>query len=324
MVLEPRTIAKQLATVALLFSAWVAQAEASAALAVASSQSDSSTVQAREMEIVELQVLLDRARHSPGVIDGVMGANTERAIAAYQRSTGRNPTGRYDAALLDSLRRTGGGSVFQDYLITEEDVDGPFTSVPSTMTGKAELDRIAFEHPAEMLAEKFHMARSFLEKINPGADFSTAGTRIKVVRPGGDEQMAKVERIEVDKQANELRAYSPDGTLVATYPTTVGSNIHPSPDEPLEVLAVASDPTYYFDPSGRTWGPDEQLTIAPGPNNPVGVVWIDLSRDGYGIHGTPEPKLIGKTNSHGCVRLTNWDAHELSLAVNKGTTVHFM
>ena len=94
-------------------------------------------------------------------------------------------------------------------------------------------------------------------------------------------------------------------------------------DETLEVLAVAPDPKYYFDPSGRTWGPDEQLTIAPGPNNPVGVVWIDLSRDGYGIHGTPEPKLIGKTSSHGCVRLTNWDAHELSLAVDRGSTVQF-
>ena len=313
-----RLKAKQLCKVAVLISACALRAEPAAAL---ESQSAASTDQ--QADIVELQVLLDRARHSPGVIDGVMGGNTRRAIEAYQKSSGMNPTGRIDAAMLQRLRQSHNAPVFQEYLITKEDVNGPFSSVPSTMTGKAKLDRVAFEDPAELLAEKFHMARSYLEKLNPGADFSKTGTKIKVVLPGGDEQLAKVQRIEVDKSANELRAYSPDGSLAATYPTTVGSNIHPSPNETLEVLAVAPDPKYYFDPSGRTWGPDEQLTIAPGPNNPVGVVWIDLSRDGYGIHGTPEPKLIGKTSSHGCVRLTNWDAHELSLAVDRGSTVQF-
>lgn len=278
--------------------------------------------QQQRSEIVALQVMLDRARHSPGVIDGVVGGNTRRAIRAYQRSIGAEPTGGFDQSLVRRLRLSDQGAILQAYTISKDDVDGPFMSVPSTMTGKAELDRVAFEDPAELLAEKFHMARSFLEKLNPGADFGKAGTSITVVRAGTDEQLAQVQRIEVDKEAKELRAYS-QGSLVATYPTTVGSNIHPSPNESLKVLAVAPHPTYHFDPSGRTWGPDEALTIAPGPNNPVGVVWIDLSRDGYGIHGTPEPKLIGKTSSHGCVRLTNWDAHELSLAVSKGSTVHF-
>lgn len=290
----------------------------------ASAEASQQAEEQRRSEIVTLQVLLDRARHSPGVIDGVIGGNTRRAIKAYQQSIGVAPTGRFDRALIERLRQSDSGEVFLSYTITQDDVDGPFRSVPATMTGKAELDQVAFEEPAEMLAEKFHMARSFLEEINPGADFGSAGTTIRVVRPGPDEQLAKVQRIEVDKQANELRAYAEDGSLVATYPTTVGSNIHPSPNDTLEVLAIAPDPTYHFDPSGRTWGPDEQLTIAPGPNNPVGVVWIDLSRDGYGIHGTPDPALIGKTSSHGCVRLTNWDAHELSLAVDKGTTVHFV
>lgn len=320
----PPLKAQQLPKVAVLISACVLQAEPAAAEGSASTQSTTLMDRAdRKAEIVELQVLLDRARHSPGVIDGIMGGNTRRAIEAYQKSNGMSPTGRMDVALLQQLRQSHDSPILQEYQITKEDVDGPFRSVPSTMTGKAELDRVAFEDPAELLAEKFHMARSFLEKLNPRADFSKTGTKIKVVRPGDDEQLAKVQRIEVDKQANELRAFSPEGTLVATYPTTVGSNIHPSPNETLKVVAVAPDPKYYFDPSGRTWGPDEQLTIAPGPNNPVGVVWIDLSRDGYGIHGTPEPKLIGKTSSHGCVRLTNWDAHELSLAVDKGSTVHF-
>ena len=274
--------------------------------------------------MLTVQILLDRARHSPGVIDGAMGGNTRRAILAYQQAKGLPATGEIDARLIESLRSAHRGVLLESYEITEDDATGPFRNVPSGMTRQADLDRVAYESPAEALAEKFHMARSFLEALNPGADFGEAGTKVLVARAGGDELQADVERIEVDKQSNELRAYAGDGSLVATYPTTVGSSVHPSPNDRLEVLAVAPDPTDPCDPSGRTWGPDEQLTIAPGPNNPVGSVWIDLSRDGYGIHGTPEPELIGKTSSHGCVRLTNWDAEELSKAVSKGTVVQFV
>jgi lipoprotein-anchoring transpeptidase ErfK/SrfK len=130
--------------------------------------------------------------------------------------------------------------------------------------------------------------------------------------------------IEVDKAASALRAFTADGTLVATYPATIGSNTFPSPSGEMEVRAVAPAPTYHFDPEGRSWGPDEKLTIAAGPNNPVGGTWIDLTKEGYGIHGTPEPRLIGKTSSHGCVRLTNWDAEELAKAVSPGTKVEFV
>lgn len=278
----------------------------------------------RSEDIVRLQVLLDRAGHSPGVIDGFPGNNTRRAVAAYQRSRGLPATGEADADLLAKLGREFGTPIFGTYTITQEDAEGPFRSVPASMTGKAELDRVAFETPAEALAEKFHMARDFLVALNPGADFRKAGTQIRIVRPGSDSLDRDVQRIEVDKKANELRAFGANGELVATYPITVGSTVHPSPNTTLEVLAVAMDPTYHFDPAGRSWGPDRALTIAPGPNNPVGVVWIDLSRDGYGIHGTPEPSLIGKTNSHGCVRLTNWDATELAKSVGKGTQVIFL
>lgn len=115
-----------------------------------------------------------------------------------------------------------------------------------------------------------------------------------------------------------------DGKLLASYPATIGSDRFPSPSGSMEVRAIAAEPIYYFDPTGRDWGPDEKLTIAAGPNNPVGSTWIDLTKEGYGIHGTPEPRLIGKTASHGCVRLTNWDAAELSRAVDKGTEVIFV
>ena len=276
----------------------------------------------RSPTVLAAQILLDRAQHSPGVIDGYMGGNTRRAIQAYQRANGLPATGELDSALMQHLSQ-GSRDLLTSYAITQEDVDGPFHPVPSGFEAKSDVEP-TYESPAELLAEKFHMSMGFLRALNPNADFGRAGTEILVANSGQDKLSADVSRIEVDKAANELRAFSSSGQLVATYPTTVGSNVHPSPNTTLEVLAVAPDPTYHFDPEDRTWGPEHQFTIAAGPNNPVGTVWIDLSRDGYGIHGTPNPSLIGKTSSHGCVRLTNWDATELADAVSKGTTVTFV
>lgn len=279
---------------------------------------------ARSQDVLTAQIMLDRSGHSPGVIDGAMGGNTRRAIEAFQRANGMAVDGELSLALLDKLRSAHSGALLQRYTITAEDVSGPFIDLPGGMEEQAKLETLGYESPAEAIAEKFHMAQSFLEALNPGADFGNAGTEISVIVPGKDELDAKVARIEVDKAESTLRAYGADGTLVATYPATVGSNTFPSPSGTMEVVAVAPAPTYHFDPEGRDWGPDEKLTIAAGPNNPVGGTWIDLSEEGYGIHGTPDPRLIGKTASHGCVRLTNWDAAELAKAVDKGTTVEFV
>lgn len=278
---------------------------------------------ARSREVLAAQILLDRSGHSPGVVDGVMGGNTVRAIAAFQRANDMQVDGRLSAALLDRLRAAHSGTLLQRYTISAEDVAGPFVVVPEGMEAQAELETLGFERPAEAIAEKFHMAESFLVALNPGADFS-AGSAITVIVPGKAELAAKVDRIEIDKAASELRAFASGGALVATYPATIGSSRFPSPDGSMEVTAVAAAPTYHFNPEGRDWGPDKQLTIAAGPNNPVGGTWIDLSKEGYGIHGTPDPALIGKTSSHGCVRLTNWDAAELAKAVSKGTQVEFV
>lgn len=278
----------------------------------------------RSRDVLAVQVLLDRAGHSPGVIDGMMGGNSRRAIAAFRKANGMGGGSGIDKALLDRLAGSGTAPLFTNYTISEKDVAGPFRSIPDTMTEKAKLESLAYESPAEALAEKFHMSKSFLQALNPGADFGKAGTVLTVVSTGSSGIDGKVARIDVDKQGNELRAYDKDGKLLATYPTTVGSSFNPSPDMTVEVLAIAPDPKYYFDPEGRDWGPDEKVTIAAGPNNPVGAVWIDLSKEGYGIHGTPDPALIGKTSSHGCVRLTNWDAKELAGSVDKGTKVRFI
>ncbi len=270
------------------------------------------------------QVLLDHSGHSPGVIDGVMGENTVRAVTAFQRANDLPADGKLSDRLLQRLQDVYSGELMQSHTIAADEVSGPFVTVPDDMEGQAELDALAYESPAESLAEKFHMSQGFLKALNPGADFASPGTEITVIVPGKNRLDGKVDRIEVDKAGSTLRAYSEDGTLVATYPATVGSSTFPSPDGNMEVLAIAAAPTYHFSPEGRDWGPDKKLTIAAGPNNPVGGTWIDLSKEGYGIHGTPDPTLIGKTSSHGCVRLTNWDAEELSRAVRKGTKVEFV
>ncbi len=305
-----------------LFAA--APSGAQSALGVPLSAGDASSEQlSRGREVLEAQILLDHSGHSPGAIDGINGSNTARAIAAFQRTKGMPADGSLNAAVLSELRAAYSGKLLQRYTISAGDVAGPFVSVPEGMEAQAQLGTLGFERPEEAIAEKFHMAESFLVALNPGADF-TAGSEIIVVVPGTAELGATVERIEIDKAASELRAFAGDGSLLATYPATIGSSRFPSPDGSMEVTAVAAAPTYHFDPEGRDWGPDKQLTIAAGPNNPVGGTWIDLSKEGYGIHGTPEPALIGKTSSHGCVRLTNWDAAELAKAVSKGTKVEFV
>lgn len=279
---------------------------------------------ARNWSALSAQVLLDHSGHSPGVIDGIMGGNTVRAIKAFQQASRMPSDGEVSDALLSKLREGYSGDFLQVYTITTEDVAGPFVFVPSDMEGQSRLDALAYENPVEALAEKFHMAQSLLKALNPTADFSKPGTNLTVTVPGKEKSDVAVTRIRIDKLASELRAFAADGSLVATYPATIGSSTFPSPEGSMEVTAVATAPTYYFNPHDRDWGPDKKLTIAAGPNNPVGSTWIDLSKEGYGIHGTPEPRLIGKTSSHGCVRLTNWDAEELARAVSKGTKVEFV
>jgi lipoprotein-anchoring transpeptidase ErfK/SrfK len=192
------------------------------------------------------------------------------------------------------------------------------------MEEMAKLDTLAYESPAEALAERFHMARALLEALNPGADYGKAGTQILVTATKVRVLEGKVARIEVDGANSTLRAYGAEDKLLATFPATVGSSEFPSPSGRMTVRTLAPDPVYYFSPEGRSWGPDRKLTIAAGPNNPVGSTWIDLSEEGYGIHGTPDPRLIGKTASHGCVRLTNWDAKALGKAIEVGTVVEFI
>lgn len=276
-----------------------------------------------EPVMVRAQILLDRTRFSPGIVDGLRGENTRQAIAAFEKANDLPVDGELDATVFQRLTSGDGRQVLKDYTITSADVAGPFIgTVPEEPGAMARLETVAYADAREALAEKFHMSPALLSALNPGVDFGRAGQTIVVTATGPDELQGEVTRIVVDKQELSVRAFDADGRLLAFYPATIGSSETPSPSGTHTVRAVAPRPNYTYDPSmyGESGG---KLIIPPGPNNPVGSVWIDLSRDGYGIHGTPEPAKIGKTASSGCVRLTNWDAEQLSKAVEQGVEVRF-
>jgi lipoprotein-anchoring transpeptidase ErfK/SrfK len=275
--------------------------------------------------LVRAEVLLGRAHFSPGVIDGRDGTNLKRAVAAYRQAHDL-PAGGVDGTLLQSLTAEDTAPVTQDYVVTAQDEKGPFLqTVPTSMPALARLDRVGYATPLEALAEKFHMSEALMKTLNPDADFAAVGTRLVVVQADGP-PLAPVAKVEVDKTANQVRALDVAGRPIAVFPATVGSSERPAPSGDWAVKAVTSNPNYIYDPSRLTFGDRRhgKLTIAPGPNNPVGAVWIALTAETYGIHGSPDPNVIGKTASHGCVRLTNWDAVLLGKALARGTPVSFV
>ena len=279
-----------------------------------------------DMNVVALQTFLDRAGFSPGVIDGRMGNNVQKALDAYRSATGRTLAATGDSEEILSSLSLDGGLPMTSYTITAKDAAGPYVaSIPSDYGQKAQLASLSYTSVPEMLAEKFHMDERLLKSLNPDADFSRPGTTIKVVNPGTPKK-ATVSKIIADKSKKQLLAYDAEDRLVAAYPATIGSSDTPSPSGTVTVERIALDPSYTYNPQKnfRQGNNDRVLTINPGPNGPVGDVWIALSKPSYGIHGTPEPAKIGKTSSHGCVRLTNWDARELAGMVSPGVTVEFI
>jgi len=287
---------------------------------------DQSPAAQQKRVLIKAEVLLDRAHFGPGSIDGKDGQNLRQAVSAFEAAHGLNPDGKLDAEVWRQLTQDA-QPIMQDYVITDDDVKGPFLDklpAPNDYKALAALDHISYTSPLEGLAEKFHMDPALLKALNPDADFSKAGTTILVTAPNGA-PLPGVDRVEVDKAREQLRAYDASNKLVAVYPATVGSTEMPTPAGEYDVTTVQKDPVWNYDPSQLHFGDKKlgKLTIKSGPNNPVGAVWIDLSKPTYGIHGTPDPEKIGKTASHGCVRLTNWDALALGAAVHKGTKVAF-
>jgi lipoprotein-anchoring transpeptidase ErfK/SrfK len=278
--------------------------------------------------LIKAQVLLDRARFSPGTIDGKRGENFSNALRAFQKENGLEENGELNAETWSKLSQNPEPAVIE-YTITAQDVKGPFADdIPEKMEKKAALKRLDYTGADELLAERFHMDEDLLTSLNPGKKFDKAGTVITVANV--NEKPAalntKLEKIEVDKQRKIVRALGADGKLIAVYPASIGSEEKPAPSGTLKVARVAKNPTYTYNPDFQFRGvkAKEEFKIAPGPNNPVGSVWIALNEKTYGIHGTPDPEKVGKVASHGCVRLTNWDALALAGMVKKGTVVEFL
>jgi lipoprotein-anchoring transpeptidase ErfK/SrfK len=279
--------------------------------------------------LIKAQVLLDRARFSPGVIDGHNGENLQNAIKIFEKTNELKPDGALDEEVWRKLTETSTEPVLTEYAITDDDVKGPFVKIPDKLEEQASLDRLGYSSPEELLAEKFHMDVDLLKALNPDKPFNKAGTAIVVANvdaKADPEKKEKVAKIQIVKSEKVLRALAEDGAVMAVYPASIGSEEKPAPSGSHTVRAVAKNPNYTYNPDYAFKGvkAKEKFEIKPGPNNPVGSTWIDLSVESFGIHGTPEPEKVGKAYSQGCVRLTNWDVQELAQMVEKGTPVEFI
>lgn len=272
--------------------------------------------------IVRLQILLDRAGSSPGVIDGFYGENVGKAVAGFEALQGLPSDGKLDPVVLQRL--SDDSPAIQRYLISEDDGRELIEKIPDDYAEQAKMQHLGYISIAERLSERFHMDIDLLKALNPNARFAI-GQTVSVAMPGKP-RSGRVKRIEARKNAGQVLAFAEDGSLLAVYPATIGSKESPSPSGTHKVKGVARMPTYTYNPkvNFQQGGNKKILTLPSGPNGPVGTVWIDLSEPTYGIHGTPEPSLIDKTGSHGCVRLANWDAEELAAMVKPGVIVEFI
>ena len=276
---------------------------------------------------IKVEILLDRDHFSPGQIDGKAGENVKKALTAFAEAHQLKWDGRLTSEVWQALSEGAAPNLFEEYTTTDADYRGPFLKrLPSKMEEMKNLPHLGYTSPREELAERFHVSEDLLAKLNPTAGFQQAGEKLIVPSVADLKLQERAENIVVDKSAQTVEAFDAGNKLIAFYPATVGSEEKPAPSGRLKVTVVKRNPIYHYNPKYHFKGVKTQkpFTIKPGPNNPVGLVWIGLTGEGYGIHGTPDPAKVSKTASHGCVRLTNWDALQLASAVHKGVTVQFV
>ena len=284
-------------------------------------------------DVLALQVMLDRAGFSPGEIDGRAGSNLRRALSAFQQAHDLRVTGRPDEETRARLtERAGSQPPLISYEITDADVAGPFTpAIPADLVEQSKLERLGYTSTLEALAEKYHSSQQLLRRLNPDATFDRAGERLMVpnvavadpLAPAPGERPAAL--IAVTKATNALTVEDQDGRVIFFAPATTGSQHDPLPVGEWKVTGVQRMPPFHYNPQ-LFWDANpkhSKARLAPGPNNPVGVLWIDITKEHYGIHGTPEPSRIGHVQSHGCVRLTNWDVQRVAQWARTGTRVVF-
>ncbi len=275
---------------------------------------------------IALQLALERVGFSPGLIDGLHGAKTTNSLREFQRARGLPVTGVPDTATRAALHVDEEDAIVR-YTVRPEDkaAVGP---LPKGWVERSRLDRMPYPSLLEAICEKFHCSSGLLAKLNPGKSLGALAVGDVLMVPNAMEEPppARAARLEVDVLNKTIRALSPKGETVALFYCSVAAKKEKLPHGAGEVVVVAENPPYTFDP--KMWpevkGVDRILTIPPGPRNPVGIRWIGLNLPGVGMHGTPNPELIGKTGSHGCIRLTNWDAVRLARMVSVGTPVKFV
>jgi lipoprotein-anchoring transpeptidase ErfK/SrfK len=284
-------------------------------------------------DLVSFQVHLDRQGFSPGEIDGASGTNLSRALAAMQSSRSLPSTSQPDCATWQALAGAGAEPATAIYTVTADDVKGPFEKViPPGLEQQATLATLGYQSAIEELAERFHASPALLLRLNPGLSV-VPGRKVRVpavtpfdfaASPGAHPVPAGV-TVLVSSSDSSLRVLAADGSVLFYAPVTTGSEHDPLPIGSHQVVVVRWRPVFRYNPN-LFWDAnetDEKATIKPGPNNPVGVVWIALDLENYGLHGTPEPGRVGHAESHGCVRLTNWDAARVAAFVKPGTVVEF-
>jgi lipoprotein-anchoring transpeptidase ErfK/SrfK len=281
--------------------------------------------------VLRVQILLDRSYFSPGIMDGNWGKNTAEALYWFQKSNGLRGTAQVDSATLAKLTQVAGSPklLVEGHRLTASDVAGPFTKIPSDVYEQAKLPCSCYQSLSEKLSEMFHATPDLLEKLNPGVklDSLKEGQTVNgpAVRPLNAPSRGTIADIIVSGKGTYVHAVDASGRILYHFPSTLGAQYSPSPSGQFAIAHVTQDPAWHYQPALLTGVPDSlpEAMIPKGPNNAVGVVWMALTAEHYGIHGTGSPETIGYASSHGCIRLTNWDAEFLSHQVRPGIPVHF-
>lgn len=279
-------------------------------------------------DVFEAQLALVQQGISPGSLDGAIGSQTRAALAAFQEKAGLPVTEHLDEATKSHLLLT--NAPYTSYTVTTNDL-ARLQPLAPTWLGKSQQSALDYETILELVAEKTFSHPTLIRQLNPSVNWTNvpAGTVLQVPNAAYPTPNGKAAFVQIHLSAKTLEAFDADTNLLVHFPCSIARLVEKRPVGELHVAVVAPNPNYTFDPDVFPESPEAQelkrkLILPPGPNNPVGVAWIGLDRPGYGIHGTPSPEQVGRTESHGCFRLANWNAEYLLRLITIGTPVYVM